>query len=78
MKEIIEAVKAYALANYENGWSTIIEAWSDDDIAESVGQGTWGLQPDESHTIESAIEALSTLASIWHDRELEAFSYRDY
>jgi hypothetical protein len=36
MNEMVEAVKAKAMENYENGWSFIIECYSDEDIAEQL------------------------------------------
>ena len=38
MKELIAAVRAYALKNYEKGgWDYVVEAWDDDDLAEFIG-----------------------------------------
>lgn len=37
MPNLIEAVKAHALANYEqDGWDFIVECWEDDEIAEAI------------------------------------------
>ena len=37
MQNLVEAVKAHALANYEKqGWDIVIECYSDDDIAEII------------------------------------------
>lgn len=42
---LLEQVKAHAEANYENGWDTIVECFSDKDILDLVGSAytlnTW-------------------------------------
>jgi hypothetical protein len=40
METLIKAVKDHALANYENGWDEVVEAWCDDDISEAIGEAT--------------------------------------
>lgn len=37
---LIAHVKNHALANYENGWDIVIEAWDDEEIAETIGYAT--------------------------------------
>lgn len=40
-KELLAAVRDHALANYENGgWDEVVEAWSDDEILEEMGDAT--------------------------------------
>ena len=47
MKELIAAVRAYALAHYEvKSWSYIVEAFDDEEIAEEIGS---------AKTVEGAI-----------------------
>ena len=49
MKNLIDAVKAFACSNYEkDGWDILVECYSDDDIAELIGN---------RKTIDSAIKA---------------------
>ena len=48
-KKLVEAVKAFAYSNYnKDGWDILIECYSDDDIAELIGN---------RKTIDSAIKA---------------------
>lgn len=35
---LLAAVKAYASANYENGWDTVVECYTDEDILEIIGE----------------------------------------
>jgi hypothetical protein len=37
MQDLIAAVKAHAIENYEkDGWDFIVECWSDEEIAEAI------------------------------------------
>ena len=37
VKDLVAAVKAHAIENYnKDGWDYIVECWSDDEIAEEV------------------------------------------
>lgn len=37
MKDLVAAVKAHALANYnKGGWDYIVECWEDEDIEEEI------------------------------------------
>ncbi len=36
--EMVEAVKAHALKNYEKGWDTVIECYDYNDIVEMIGK----------------------------------------
>ena len=36
-QEMVTAVKAHALENYENGWDTVVECWETQDIICAIG-----------------------------------------
>lgn len=38
--ELVKHVKAHALRNYERGWDTVVECYSDEDIAKVIGSAT--------------------------------------
>ena len=38
--DLVRYVKQYALDNYENGWDTVVECYSDEDIAKIIGKAT--------------------------------------
>lgn len=50
-QQLIEAVKAHAKAQYENGWDTVVECYDDADIADSIGGAS---------TVEEAINAVAS------------------
>ena len=65
-EQMIAAVKAHALANYETGgWDSIVECYDDEDIVRDMGTAS---------TVEEAIRNVGELAGIWddHRREIEA------
>ena len=35
--ELVQHIKAHALRNYEKGWDTVVECYSDEDIAKVIG-----------------------------------------
>lgn len=39
-EELVQHVKAHALRNYERGWDTVVECYSDEDIAKVIGNAT--------------------------------------
>jgi len=43
---MIQAVRQHAMRNYENGWDTLVECYSDGDVLEAIG---------DAKTIEQAI-----------------------
>lgn len=60
-QELIQAVKAHALAHYEDGgWDIIVETWSDEEIAEQIGKAT---------TINGALRKMRQIVSIYSERE---------
>ncbi|OLP04580.1 hypothetical protein [Rhodoferax antarcticus] len=56
---LIEAVKTYALANYTQGWDTVVECLADSDIAEMV---------EGCQTPQDAIEAVAREFSLEANR----------
>jgi hypothetical protein len=59
MLDFIEAVKAYAIVNYEtDGWDIVAECYSDDDIAELIGNAT---TPADAIAAVKADNALQTM-----------------
>ena len=36
----LDAVKAYAVGNYDKGWDVVVEACADEDLREVIGKGT--------------------------------------
>lgn len=62
--EIIAAVKAHALANYEaGGWDVVVECWSDEDIANAIGRVT---------TVAGAIRKIRPVIDVYADRQADA------
>jgi hypothetical protein len=69
MLDFIEAVKAYAIANYEtDGWDIVAECYSDDDIAELIGNAA---TPADAIAAVKADNALQTM----HRNEICAENY---
>lgn len=65
-QDLIEAVKAHALAHYDqNGWDFIVECWDDADIAEAIEGAENELQ---------AIAAVASTASLLAERRTEVES----
>ena len=61
--EIVAAVRAHALENYETeGWDFVVECWTDADIAERIG---------EARTVEAAIAAVGRIAGLLDERRSE-------
>ena len=62
-KILVDAVKAHALANYETGgWDYIVETYSDEQIAEDIGQ---------ARTVEGAIKKVKYWANLLGDRRAD-------
>ena len=38
--ELVQHIKAHALRNYEKGWDTVVECYSDEEIAKIIGNAT--------------------------------------
>ena len=69
--EIAEAVKAHAIANYENGgWDYLVECYSMKDLVEWIDESGWT-------TAEEAIAGIGDIMrikdSVRKDVEAEAF-----
>lgn len=63
-KELIAAVKAHALAHYnDGGWDVIVEAWEDSDIAECI---------EGAGTAAEAIAKVSRVVEVYADRQADA------
>ena len=62
MKNLIEAVKAHSIDNYEKGgWDVLVECWNDEDIAKYLTESKVKNETE-------AIEAFGVLASVWAER----------
>lgn len=59
MKQLVEAVKQHALDHYEeDGWDYLVECYSDDEVAELIG---------DAKTVEEAIAAVGEIMKIKDD-----------
>jgi len=64
MNELIQVVKNHAVANYEfDGWDYLVECWSDEDIAEMIG---------DAKTPEEAIKRCLEHTLLWEEQRDEA------
>jgi hypothetical protein len=69
MCSLVEYVKKYAAAHYEDGgWDVIVECWTDGEIAERLGDAT---------TEAEALAAFRDLVDVWADRQAYADNERD-
>ena len=60
---LVEAVKAYALAHYEDGgWDVVVETYTDAEIADRIGA---------ARTVKSALHAFAPLVDAWSDRQAD-------
>jgi len=63
-EELVAAVKAHALAHYEDGgWDVIVECWEDEDIVRQIGQ---------ARTLRGALSKLSPFVDVMSDRQADA------
>lgn len=62
MNEMVAAVKAHALERYENGWDIVVEAMTDEEIADRIKRCT---------TTKGAIKKLATEVQIHSERRQE-------
>jgi hypothetical protein len=68
MDEMVAAVKAHALANYETGgWDFCVECWSDDEIAGMLIEG-------RCDSIAAAIKEVGKTCSAIDEQRQEARS----
>lgn len=71
-KTIIKRLKAMALAKYNEGWDTFVECYDDADWLAFTSHFDTG----EAMTWAEARAMAETCASVWHERQIEAASYR--
>lgn len=58
--ELVEAVKAHAVENYEDdGWDYLVECYDDQEVAELIGEAT---------TVEDAIKAAAEIMRLLDER----------
>ena len=64
--ELVEAVKAHALAHYnDGGWDVIVECYTDAEIADQIGG---------ARTVKGALAKFRDGVSIWADRQADAIN----
>jgi hypothetical protein len=62
--DLVEAVKAHALAHYnDGGWDVIVECFDDAQIRTEIGR---------ARTVEGAIRKMRPLVAIWADQQADA------
>lgn len=62
--ELIAAVKAHAIAHYnDGGWDVIVECWEDADIANAIGG---------ARTLAGALRKLAPFIDVVSDRQADA------
>lgn len=64
-KEIANAVKAHAVANYEEGWDVIVECWDFSELVEAI-------ESLETKDLQTALAHFADVAGIWHEQAMEA------
>lgn len=65
-QELIAAVKAHALAHYnDGGWDVIVECYEDEQIAEVIG---------DSRTVHGALRNFASIIDVLADREADALN----
>jgi len=67
--ELIAAVREHALANYEQGWDVVVEAWEDDEIATVIGK---------ARTANGAIKRMAKAIEPYNERRQEIEALADY
>ena len=66
IEELVAAVKAHALENYEKGgWDYVVECWSDTEIADEIRPGS---------TPKQAIKRIGDIVKILDERRREVRS----
>jgi hypothetical protein len=66
--ELVEAVKAHALAHYnDGGWDVVVECMDDAEIER------WLLE-DGAATVEEALAVFAGPVGVWADREADAIN----
>lgn len=70
MVEMVEAVKAHALKNYEkNGWDFLVECWSDAEIAEEINYESDYAK--KATTVAQAVKKIGKILRIQDERRRE-------
>ncbi len=65
MDEMVNAVKTYAMNHYlENGWDSIVECYSDSELAAEIAQGN-------CTTVAQAIAYVGKGCKVWNDYRLD-------
>ena len=68
MKLLIETVKEWAKAHYnEGGWDVIVECWGDAEIQEH-------LERCAAQTQAKAIKAFEPVVAVWAERQADAIN----
>ena len=68
MDEMVKAVKAHAVAHYEEGgWDSIVECYSDEELAAEI-------EESGATTPEEAISAVGEACGIWDERRREVLA----
>lgn len=66
MKALIQAVREHALDHYnDGGWDVIVECWTDEQIAETIGK---------ARTPKGAIAKFRHVVAIYDDRQQDAIN----
>lgn len=66
MSELVEFIKAYALAHYEDGgWDVIVECWTDDEILSELVERS-------AESVAGAIFIFRQKAEIYADGQADA------
>jgi DNA-directed RNA polymerase subunit RPC12/RpoP len=67
--DLIAAVREHALANYEQGWDVVVEAWEDEKIAKVIGR---------VRTVQAAVERMAKAIKPYNERRREVESLADH
>jgi hypothetical protein len=73
----IQKMKAYCLANYEKGYDTMVECWTDADYEQlfyttNPNRDTRKFQPEVRCSFRAAWECLHSIASVFEERRADA------
>jgi len=69
INDLVAAVKAHALAHYEDGgWDVVVETYDDAEIAKVISK---------ARTVRGAIANFADVVDVYAEREADAESYRD-
>jgi hypothetical protein len=73
----IQKMKAYCLANYEKGYDTMVECWTDADYEQlfyttNPNRDTRKFQPEVRCSFDDAWKRLHSIASVFEERRADA------